>query len=117
MCEVVNGWGTATSSRIPGIEMCGKTGTAQTASNEYQKAKGIRLKDNAWFVAFAPRVNPEIAVAVLFEEGEHGPAAGTIARDIVKAFFDKKARKEMSQTPAPAVTAGLAVKPAGGANE
>ena len=97
MCDVVNGGGTASRSRIPGIEMCGKTGTAQTASNEYQKAKNIRLKDNAWFVAFAPRVNPEIAVAVLFEEGEHGPAAGTIARDIVKAYFDKKAKREMSQ--------------------
>jgi penicillin-binding protein 2 len=97
MCDVVNGGGTASRSRLPGIEMCGKTGTAQTASNEYQKAKNIRLKDNAWFVAFAPRVNPEIAVAVLFEEGEHGPAAGTIARDIVKAYFDKKAKREMSQ--------------------
>jgi penicillin-binding protein 2 len=116
MCEVVNGWGTATGSRIPGIEMCGKTGTAQTASNEYQRAKNIRLKDNAWFVAFAPRVNPEIAVAVLFEEGEHGPMAGTIARDIVKAYFDKKTRRELSQNPPPAVTAGLASKPVGGVN-
>lgn len=107
MCEVVNGWGTATNSRIPGIEMCGKTGTAQTASNEYQKARNIRLKDNAWFVAFAPRVNPEIAVAVLFEEGEHGNLAGTIARDVVKAFFDKKARREMTQSPNSSVTAKL----------
>ena len=116
MCEVVNGWGTATGSRLPGIEMCGKTGTAQTASNEYQRAKGIRLKDNAWFVAFAPRVNPEIAVAVLFEDGEHGPAAGLIARDIVKAYFDKKTRKELSQTNSEAVTAGLASKPPGAVN-
>lgn len=114
MCEVVNGWGTATASRVPGVEMCGKTGTAQTASNEYQKAKGIRLKDNAWFVGFAPRVNPEIVVAVLFEEGEHGPAAGTITRDIVKAYFDKKTRKELTQTGVPAVTAGLAKPVAGG---
>lgn len=116
MCEVVNGWGTAGSSRLPGIEMCGKTGTAQTASNEYQKAKNIHLKDNAWFVAFAPRVNPEIAVAVLFEEGEHGPAAGLIARDIVKAYFDKKTRKELTQTRPEAVTASLAPKVSGAAN-
>ncbi len=116
MCEVVNGWGTATSSRIPGIEMCGKTGTAQTASNDYQKAKNIHLKDNAWFVAFAPRVNPEIAVAVLFEEGEHGPAAGLIARDIVKAFFDKKTRKEVSQLAPGAITASLPSKTQGASN-
>ncbi len=101
MCEVVNGWGTATNARVPGVEMCGKTGTAQTASNEYQKARGIRLKDNAWFVAFAPRVNPEIAVAVLFEDGDHGNLAGNIARDVVKAYFDKKTRKEMTQSPGP----------------
>lgn len=116
MCEVVNGWGTATGSRIPGIEMCGKTGTAQTASNEYQKAKNIHLKDNAWFVAFAPRVNPEIAVAVLFEEGEHGPQAGLIARDIVKVYFDKKSRKDISQVAPSAVTASLSPKPAGTPN-
>lgn len=116
MCEVVNGWGTATSSRIPGIEMCGKTGTAQTASNEYQKAKNIKLKDNAWFVAFAPRVNPEIAVAVLFEEGEHGPAAGLIARDVVKAYFDKKSRKELSQVAPGPITASLPLKAEGARN-
>lgn len=96
--------------------MCGKTGTAQTASNEYQKAKNIHLKDNAWFVAFAPRVNPEIAVAVLFEEGEHGPAAGLIARDIVKAFFDKKTRKEVTQLVPSAITASLPSKTQGASN-
>ena len=116
MCEVVNGWGTATSARLPGIEMCGKTGTAQTASNEYQKAKNIKLKDNAWFVAFAPRVNPEIAVAVLFEEGEHGPAAGLIARDVVKAYFDKKSRKELSQVAPGPITASLPLKAEGAQN-
>ncbi len=105
VCDVVNGGGTAGRARLPNNEMCGKTGTAQIASNEYQKATGIRLKDNAWFVAFAPRVNPEIVVSVLWEEGEHGPDAGLIARDIVKAYLDKKARKELSQTPAPAVPA------------
>jgi penicillin-binding protein 2 len=107
MCDVVNGWGTATNSRLPSGEMCGKTGTAQIASNEYQKAKNIRLKDNAWFVAFAPRVNPEIVVSVLFEEGEHGNLAGTIARDVVKAYFDKKVRKELSQSPSSGVSAKL----------
>lgn len=107
MCEVVNGWGTAANSRIPGVEMCGKTGTAQTASNEYQKARNLRLKDNAWFVAFAPSINPEIAVAVLFEEGEHGNLAGTIARDVVKAFFDKKSRRELSQSKSGDLTASL----------
>jgi penicillin-binding protein 2 len=107
ICAVVNGGGTATKARLPNGEMCGKTGTAQTASNEYQKARNIKLKDNAWFVAYAPRVNPEIVVSVLWEEGEHGPDAGLVARDIVKAYFDKRARRETSQGGAPAVTAML----------
>lgn len=107
VCDVVNGGGTAGKARLPNGEFCGKTGTAQIASNEYQKAKGIRLKDNAWFIAFAPRVNPEIVVAVLWEEGEHGPDAGLIARDVVKAFFDKRARKDLSQNPQQGVTARL----------
>lgn len=108
MCEVVNGWGTATNSRLPGVELCGKTGTAQIASNEYQRARNIRLKDNAWFVAFAPRVNPEIAIAVLFEEGDHGNLAGPIARDVAKAYFDKKARPTPQSSATPSITAALA---------
>lgn len=97
MCDVVNGWGTAARSKLPNVEMCGKTGSAQTTSNEYQKARGIKMKDNAWFVAFAPRVNPEIVVSVLWEDGDHGSFAAPIARDVVKMYFDKKARKELSQ--------------------
>ena len=94
--------GTAIRVRLPGIEMCGKTGTAQLASNELLKARresGRRgseeaeLKDNAWFVGFAPCNNPEIVVAALYEAGEHGDRAAPIARDVIKSYFDKKARK------------------------
>lgn len=99
MCDVVNGWGTAAVARLSGLEMCGKTGTAQTASNEYQKARGIRLADNAWFVAYAPRVNPEIVISILWEEGDHGPLAGLIARDAVKMYFDKKSRTPLTSAP------------------
>lgn len=92
MYSVVNdNFGTATAARLPGIEFCGKTGTAQLASNEYL-AKHKEIKDNAWFVGFAPRINPEIAVVALFEAGEHGKDASVIARNVAKAYFDKKAR-------------------------
>ncbi|MEO8662435.1 MAG: penicillin-binding transpeptidase domain-containing protein, partial [Bryobacteraceae bacterium] len=95
MYGVVNEGGTAAQSRIPGIEFCGKTGSAQLASNEFLKGTnaGREMKDNAWFVGFAPK-QPEIVVAVLFENGVHGPFAAPIARDVIKAYFDKKARKE-----------------------
>jgi penicillin-binding protein 2 len=95
MYGVVNEGGTARSAWLPGIEMCGKTGTAQLASKELldrNKQLGDTLKDNAWFVGFAPRHNPELVVVALFENGEHGDRAAPIVRDVIKSYFDKKAR-------------------------
>ena len=96
MYSVVNEGGTGARSRLPGIEFCGKTGTAQLASNDYLKGTktGQSMKDNAWFVGFAPRTNPEIAVVALFESGEHGNLAAPIVRDVIKAYYDKKARTQ-----------------------
>jgi penicillin-binding protein 2 len=85
--------GTAGASKLPGIELCGKTGSAQVISEQGLKKAGKQaaLKDNAWFVGFAPRQNPEIVVAVLVQGGEHGgEAAAPIARNVVKAYYDKK---------------------------
>jgi penicillin-binding protein 2 len=95
MYGVVNQGGTGRVARLPGIDVCGKTGTAQLASNELLKSSArlaAELKDNAWFVGFAPRVNPEIVVSVLYEGGGHGDQAAPIARDVIKAYFDKKNR-------------------------
>lgn len=112
MCAVVNGWGTAAASRIPGIEMCGKTGTAQLASNDLLKLKNSAdWHDNAWFVGFAPPQNPEIVVAVLWENGAHGDMAAPIARDVIKAYFDKKTRIERLRQP-PASLASAWFRPA-----
>lgn len=99
MFGVVNQGGTASGAAIPGVELCGKTGTAQLASNDLIRSRklGITLSDNAWFVGFAPRNNPEIAVVALYEHGEHGDRAAPIVRDVIKAYFDKKHRKP-SQT-------------------
>ncbi|HOK46898.1 MAG TPA: penicillin-binding protein 2 [Bryobacteraceae bacterium] len=89
------GGGTGGRARLPGISVCGKTGTAQRISNQAAKgALGRMLRDNAWFVAFAPCEAPEISVAVLVEGGEHGWLAAPIARDVIKAYFDKKARRQ-----------------------
>ena len=94
MYAVVNEGGTGGRARLPGIEVCGKTGTAQLASNVFLKgrAQTQAMKDNAWFVGFAPRVSPEIVVVALFEGGQHGQLAAPIVRDVLKAYFDKKAR-------------------------
>jgi penicillin-binding protein 2 len=87
--------GTGRTAALPGIRVCGKTGTAQLASNKYLKgtAAGRAMKDNAWFIAYAPEEAPEIVVVALFENGEHGDRASWIVRDVMKAYFDKKERK------------------------
>ena len=101
MYGVVNEGGTAGAVKLQGIEFCGKTGTAQVIGGEakgrYTKGEK-KFKDNAWFVGYAPRRNPEIVVSVLVEEGGHGNlASAPIARDIIKAYYDKKAKKGQGQ--------------------
>ena len=58
---------------------------------------GKTMKDNAWFVGFAPRQSPEIVVVCLLEAGLHGDMAAPPVRDVIKAYFDKKLRKEGKQ--------------------
>jgi penicillin-binding protein 2 len=73
--------GTARRSKIPGIIMCGKTGTAQNPRGEA----------NSVFVAFAPRDNPKIAIAVVVENsGEGAHWAAPIASFIVEKYLRGK---------------------------
>lgn len=92
MWAVVNeGGGTGGAARCPGIEISGKTGTAQVVSQELQQsAKSSEFKNTAWFVGYAPSDKPEIVVAALVMRGEHSTVAVPIARDVIKAYFDKK---------------------------
>jgi penicillin-binding protein 2 len=70
--------GTANHSKIPGIIMCGKTGTAQNPGGE----------SHSLFVAFAPRENPKIAIAVVVENsGEGAHWAAPIASFIVEQYL------------------------------
>ena len=93
--------GTGGQLRLAGIELSGKSGTAQVIGYDKMALvhKGSKFADNAWFVGYAPRRDPEICVAVLVQEsGQHGgDAAGPVVRDIVKAYYDKKAKKSQGQ--------------------
>jgi len=92
--------GTAKGSRLEGIEFCGKTGTAQLISSDGLKKVGKQkqFSDNAWFVGYAPRRNPEIVVSVLVEHGLHGSsAAAPVARDIIKRYYEKKGARDKQQ--------------------
>ena len=94
MYAVVNENGTGRAAVLPGIKVCGKTGTAQLAGSQFTKGAKLRssLANNVWFVAFAPMEKPEIAVVALFENGLESYNAVPIVRDVMKAYFDEKAR-------------------------
>jgi penicillin-binding protein 2 len=79
---VVEG-GTASRSAIRGVQLAGKTGTAQTGTLD---AAGKEL-DHAWFVGFAPANDPKIVVAVMIEFGGHGTRAARIASSIISNYL------------------------------
>lgn len=74
--------GTGWRGRVPGMDVAGKTGTAQVV--ERGRGGSRRFSDHAWFVAFAPKDGPEIVVAVVIEHGGHGGAA---AAPVVQKFL------------------------------
>ncbi len=115
MYGVVNEGGTGVRARLPGIDVCGKTGSAQVASEQYEKLHR-EVKDNAWFVEYAPCYNPEIVIAVLWENcGLHGQFAAPIARDVMVSYFNKKEReaeaRKIKQSPAAALTSQFVPPP------
>jgi penicillin-binding protein 2 len=101
MYGVVNEGGTGASLKLAGVELSGKSGTAQVIgySTRERVGKQKKFEDNAWFVGYAPRRNPEIVVCVLVQEsGKHGgEAAGPVVKEVIKAFYDKKNKKTQGQ--------------------
>jgi penicillin-binding protein 2 len=120
MAQVTTPVGTDPSGHLEGIDFAGKTGSAQTMSNALAAKMGHAhsVKDNAWFVGFAPRRNPDIAVCILFEGGEHGKLAGRLAARVISAFVTKQRRLEnnllQAKTPAPTEVGAIWSKPADG---
>lgn len=73
--------GTGKASRIAGIEVAGKTGTAEVGKN---------VPAHSWFIAFAPADNPTIAVSVIVENGETGGGkAAAVAKKIIEEYLKK----------------------------
>ncbi len=81
--------GTGGAARLQGIYVGGKTGTAQVISKAIETHKlAERERDHAWFVAFAPVENPQIAMTVFVEHGgQGGSVAAPIARAGLESFF------------------------------
>ncbi|MDA8169101.1 MAG: penicillin-binding protein 2 [Nitrospiraceae bacterium] len=75
--------GTAHASKSALVAYSGKTGTAQASS-------GLHSADHAWFVAYAPSDNPQIAMSVLVEKGGHGASAAVpVARKAIEAYIEE----------------------------
>lgn len=106
--EVVNNMrGTGVRSRSQKTEISGKTGTAQVrafANIMSQKCEKMPYTDrhHGWFVGYAPKENPEIAVVAIAEHSCHGSLAGPVVKEVMEAYFDKQA----------SLMAGPAVDPA-----
>src|SRR5271169_2237916 len=94
MSRVLLPEGTAPSAHVPGIDIAGKTGSAQIVSltTRAKFKNSEELAQNGWFVGFTPRRNPEIVVCVLFQGGEHGKLAARLATQVIKAYVDKQRR-------------------------
>ena len=99
MGAVVGPGGTANSARIqvPGLDMAGKTGSAQVhhismadrAAGRANTAVGEwKLRDHGLFIAFAPVENPRYAAGIIIEHGGHGSAAAQMARDAFTYLYD-----------------------------
>ncbi len=89
LAEAVDGkGGTAAIARLPGLTVGAKTGTAEDPP---------RPLPNAWFVAYAPREDPQIAICVLVEQGRHGGSdAGPVARKMLIEMFRSRLPETVS---------------------
>ncbi|MFL6307864.1 MAG: penicillin-binding protein 2 [Candidatus Sulfotelmatobacter sp.] len=103
MSRVLLPEGTAQSAHIPGIDIAGKTGSAQIVSlaTRARFKNSEALAQNGWFVGFTPRRNPDIVVCVLFQGGEHGKLAARLATQVIKAYVEKRDRSPQKMTEKP----------------
>jgi penicillin-binding protein 2 len=108
---------TAAAAHMEGIDFAGKTGTAQVMSHTAlaRTSGGHSTVPNAWFVGIAPRRNPDIVVAVLWEHGNWGNNSAKLAAQVIDAYVtEQRARagnlQKIAATPA-APAAGQPAKP------
>jgi penicillin-binding protein 2 len=80
--------GTSFAARVPGLDVAGKTGTAQVGNKRVHEEEGVETSAHAWFASFAPSKAPRIAVVVLVEHGGFGAKAATpVAMEIYEGYF------------------------------
>jgi penicillin-binding protein 2 len=98
--------GTANTAAVPGIQVAGKTGTAEFGTRLGAGSVYGKYKEHGWYTGFAPFENPEVAVVVFHEQGGGALTAAPTASRILKAYFDLKQQRSAGtaapvQRPAP----------------
>jgi penicillin-binding protein 2 len=102
--------GTAYVAHLDGVDFAGKTGTAQVMSHDAlaRSGGGHKTVPNAWFVGMTPRRNPDIVVAVLWENGNWGNNSAKLAAQVINAFVTKQRKRDnnirIAETPKPETT-------------
>jgi penicillin-binding protein A len=71
--------GTGTAGALSGIDVAGKTGTAEVDNGQHNQV---------WFIAFAPVKHPRMAIAVTLESQAHGAQGGTVAAPVAKTVLE-----------------------------
>lgn len=106
MAKVTQGGGTAAEAHLEGVDFIGKTGTADIVSGRKKGTADKSTLPNAWFVGMAPRRNPDIVVAVLWEHGYWGYNSAKVAAEVINAYVAKQRRHDgnvrLEQASAPA---------------
>src|SRR5205823_238547 len=91
--------GTAGNARVTGLDICGKTGTAQViAQSGWFSTAGLPFmqRDHAWFVSYATKESPQMVVAIFVEHaGQHG---GTDAAPLAKMLYESRFKGQIENT-------------------
>ncbi len=119
MSAVTTAGGTAYASHLEGIDFAGKTGTAQVMSHDAlaRTGKSKKTQPNSWFVGLAPRRNPDIVVAVLWENGDWGSNSAKLSAQVIDAFVEKQRKRAGNLLVAKVVPAPDATSPEGASSE
>lgn len=93
LADVEDREGTGRAAAVPGMRICGKTGTAQVTNSRNQVVDHI-----TWFVSFAPYENPRYVVVAMVESGlSGGGTCGPIAQKIYRALQIEEGRSRLKQ--------------------
>ncbi|HEX4575748.1 MAG TPA: penicillin-binding protein 2 [Edaphobacter sp.] len=112
--------GTAYVAHLDGVDFAGKTGTAQVMSHDAlaRSGGGHKTVPNAWFVGMAPRRNPDIVVAVLWENGNWGNNSAKLAAQVINVFITKQRKRDnnirIAEVPKPTATASVSTSASSG---